>query len=64
MQDPALLNNIVEVSAGNEVALAQKISRIRSLLPGEAHFAQASDIECERFPDQCPCTTELGKGVA
>ena len=21
------------------------------------------DIECERFPDQCPCTTELGKGV-
>ena len=21
-------------------------------------------IECERFPDQCPCTTELGKGVA
>ena len=24
----------------------------------------APDIECERFPDQCPCTTELGKGVA
>src|SRR5262245_36036816 len=23
-----------------------------------------SDIECERFPDQCPCTTELGKGIA
>jgi hypothetical protein len=22
------------------------------------------DIDCERFPDQCPCTTELGKGVA
>ena len=22
------------------------------------------DIECERFPDQCPCTTEFGKGVA
>src|SRR5688572_12453894 len=22
------------------------------------------DVECERFPDQCPCTTELGKGVA
>ena len=21
------------------------------------------EIECERFPDQCPCTTELGKGV-
>jgi len=35
VQDPALLNNIVEVSAGNEMALAQKISRIRYLLPGE-----------------------------
>jgi len=22
------------------------------------------EIERERFPDQCPCTTELGKGVA
>jgi ATP/ADP translocase len=22
------------------------------------------NLECERFPDQCPCTTELGKGVA
>lgn len=22
------------------------------------------DIDCERFPDQCPCTTELGKGIA
>jgi ATP/ADP translocase len=25
---------------------------------------EARDIECERFPDQCPCTTELGKGIA
>ena len=25
---------------------------------------QAEGIECERFPDQCPCTTELGKGIA
>lgn len=29
-----------------------------------AEPARAQDIECERFPDQCPCTTELGKGVA
>lgn len=21
-------------------------------------------LDCERFPDQCPCTTELGKGIA
>lgn len=25
--------------------------------------AGAREIACERFPDQCPCTTELGKGV-
>jgi hypothetical protein len=24
----------------------------------------AREIACERFPDQCPCTTELGKGIA
>jgi ATP/ADP translocase len=23
----------------------------------------APEIDCERFPDQCPCTTELGKGI-
>ena len=22
------------------------------------------ELDCVRFPDQCPCTTELGKGVA
>lgn len=26
--------------------------------------ARAEDIDCVRFPDQCPCTTEMGKGVA
>ncbi|HKY07827.1 MAG TPA: hypothetical protein VJQ55_06285 [Candidatus Binatia bacterium] len=26
--------------------------------------APARELECERFPDQCPCTTELGKGIA
>ena len=23
-----------------------------------------AELDCVRFPDQCPCTTELGKGVA
>ncbi|HEX9453211.1 MAG TPA: hypothetical protein VGA27_02595 [Candidatus Binatia bacterium] len=27
-------------------------------------LALTPDSECERFPDQCPCTTELGKGIA
>lgn len=26
--------------------------------------APVPEIVCERFPDQCPCATELGKGVA
>jgi len=35
LNDPELLGNIVEVSAKNEVSLAQKLSRIRALLPVE-----------------------------
>ncbi|HEY7715097.1 MAG TPA: hypothetical protein VIE90_11350 [Candidatus Binatia bacterium] len=35
LHDLELLNNIVEVSARNEDSLAQKITRIRSLLPIE-----------------------------
>jgi ATP/ADP translocase len=31
---------------------------------GEAKVTPVRDVDCERFPDQCPCTTELGKGVA
>jgi hypothetical protein len=35
LQEPELLKNIVEISAKNEVALAQKIARVRALLPVE-----------------------------
>jgi hypothetical protein len=35
LNDPELLNHIVEVRAHNEQALAQKISRLRDLLPVE-----------------------------
>jgi hypothetical protein len=35
IQDPDLLANILEVSAGSEVSLAQKISRVRAILPVE-----------------------------
>jgi MFS family permease len=31
---------------------------------GEGKAIPAVEIDCERFPDQCPCTTELGKGIA
>ena len=34
-QEQELLNNIIEISANNEVGLAQKITRVRDLLPIE-----------------------------
>ena len=34
-EDSELLNNIIEIRAKNEIALAQKISRVRELLPIE-----------------------------
>ena len=35
LQEPELLDNIVEVSAKNEVGLAQKIARVRAIVPVE-----------------------------
>lgn len=35
LQDPELLGNIVEISANNEVGLAQKIARVRAIVPVE-----------------------------
>jgi hypothetical protein len=35
LEDPELLNHVVEISGRNEVGLAQKISRVRDLLPIE-----------------------------
>jgi ATP/ADP translocase len=37
--------------------------RLRAQLQPHAAPIVAPDIDCERFPDQCPCTTELGKGI-
>ena len=31
--------------------------------PSDGKLAPPSPPDCERFPDQCPCTTELGKGI-
>ena len=35
LQEPELLSNIIELSAKNEVGLAQKIARIRAIVPVE-----------------------------
>ncbi len=37
-------------------------AQVRQTMPVGAK-AEA-DLDCARFPDQCPCTTELGKGIA
>ncbi|HLN86242.1 MAG TPA: hypothetical protein VK200_07255, partial [Candidatus Limnocylindrales bacterium] len=36
--------------------------RVQTYKPAPAQAAP--DMDCARFPDQCPCTTELGKGIA
>jgi ATP/ADP translocase len=38
--------------------------KLRIQVKKEARVTSVRDVECERFPDQCPCTTELGKGIA
>ena len=43
--------------------ITQKLS-IQVKKEVEAKVTPVRDVECERFPDQCPCTTELGKGIA
>jgi len=46
--------------------ITQKLTeqvRKRPRVPAAAH-ALIDEPDCERFPDQCPCTTELGKGIA
>ena len=40
--------------------------KLRVQVKSEAASIKAmssDDVDCERLPDQCPCTTELGKGV-
>jgi hypothetical protein len=38
--------------------------RLRAQTEPSKLRAAALELECERFPDQCPCTTELGKGIS
>lgn len=38
--------------------------KLRTQIRADRMQDAPQDIDCERFPDQCPCTTELGKGVA
>lgn len=38
--------------------------RLQSQTQRTAPLTELAETECVRFPDQCPCTTELGKGIA
>jgi len=38
--------------------------RLRAQTEPAKAQAVTPELACERFPDQCPCTTELGKGIA
>jgi hypothetical protein len=46
------------------LAITQKLRTQVTQEAGAAKVISVQDVECERFPDQCPCTTELGKGIA
>lgn len=46
------------------LGITQKLRRQTQSEGTPTAAAPALDIDCERFPDQCPCTTELGKGIA
>jgi len=37
-------------------------AQVRQTAPALRPFG--AELDCVRFPDQCPCTTELGKGIA
>jgi ATP/ADP translocase len=46
------------------LAITQKLGVQIKKDPGASQARRELELDCERFPDQCPCTTELGKGIA
>lgn len=60
--DTRWISGVILGTAGAWLLITQKLRvQVKQVEAREQAF---QDIECERFPDQCPCTTELGKGVA
>ncbi|MGH7771276.1 MAG: hypothetical protein ACREQA_03485 [Candidatus Binatia bacterium] len=43
--------------------LRAKVAQESPLVESRVAPTRPKEIECERFPDQCPCTTEWGKGI-
>jgi AAA family ATP:ADP antiporter len=46
------------------VAIAQKFRRRAAPEQSRVPTLSIAETDCARFPDQCSCTTELGKGIA
>lgn len=70
MTDPAMLNTqwmawVLLVTAVLWLLLTRGVRTIPTEEVSEALPAAAEEDEqyCTRFPDQCPCTTEMGKGI-
>jgi ATP/ADP translocase len=57
---------IILVTVAVWLYVTQKLREQLRKEPRDTQAARAAVAEpdCERFPDQCPCTTELGKGIA
>src|SRR5438094_867928 len=62
--DTRWMSWVLLVAVVTWLLITQKLSTQIKHEKGRVEPTQAEGIECERFPDQCPCTTELGKGVA
>ncbi|MDP1681029.1 MAG: hypothetical protein Q8L39_04565 [Burkholderiales bacterium] len=47
------------------LAITHKLRRQikREQATAQKAAAEQREMDCERFPEQCPCTTELGKGI-
>ena len=51
------------VTVGAWLLLTQKMRVQTRMERSETGAIRAPEIDCTRFPDQCPCTTEWGKGI-
>jgi hypothetical protein len=61
--DTRWMSWLILATAMTWLIITQKL-RVQATADQRAAETSAEEIECARFPDQCPCTTELGKGVA
>ena len=52
------------LTLGTVIAWLGITHKLRAQTTPGSQARPAPELDCERFPDQCPCTTELGKGIA